>query len=297
MTAKPFDLEKDAIFGGISGLTLPTDSYNLSPGMTVSKAYAHVIAPFLVAFSRPSKPSAPHPAPWSSLSGGGLDVTVEISLDEGVRPSNFDRLNTVWFAMSLFRVKVGARLQMPFIANMPINSISKNIDFAHLVPVELRMFQHLTGPERETSEADLDWISEHFDQAADLMDAPQFNRAYQALDRGVWSADTGAGIVIAWAAIETLVRPGDHNITDRVSKAVATLLHGPGPSRDRAFADIRDNYRARGGSAHASTLPERDEFQTAFALARSSILKVIERGRVPSIDELLDCWSSQSEIS
>src|SRR6266446_1572488 len=57
------------IFGGISGARLPVAEYDLGEGAVLRATYAHVMSPFLMAFS-PAEPGRPHPPPWNAVSGG-----------------------------------------------------------------------------------------------------------------------------------------------------------------------------------------------------------------------------------
>ena len=64
--AKPtFDL-----YAGVSGLELAEESFDLGDGVVLSRTYAHLMAPFVMAFKRPAEHDQPHPGPWKSLGGG-----------------------------------------------------------------------------------------------------------------------------------------------------------------------------------------------------------------------------------
>lgn len=116
----------------------------------------------------------------------------------------------------------------------------------------------------------------------------------QTLDEAVAIQNPGAGIVIAWAAIETLIRPGAQRITDRVSRALAAYLHPPGPARDRAFGKVVESYGARGGAMHAGSPPEAEQFHAAFRFARAAVMRAIERRTMPDIEELLGQWQTRT---
>lgn len=289
-----FDLARDALFGGIAGLELPVDEFEIAPGLSVAKTYAHLIAPFVLAFAPPARPSAPHPGPWASLQGRGLDILAEVRIAEGAEPLRFDRLNTLWFVVAMLRLRLAQPLQMVLLADRPLNVISSDVQSANLLPVELDLTRPITAPKRSMGEADLAWLARHIAAADTLMVDPVFNRAFRTLDQAVAVANAGAGIVVAWAAIETLLRPGAQRITDRVSRALAAHLHLPGAARDRAFGEIVASYEARGGVAHAGRTPEAKQFQTAFSLARAAFIATIEAGRLPDIDLLLERWRTKA---
>lgn len=289
-----FDLRTADLFGGITGFPLPVQSFELLPGLTLTRTYAHLIAPFIMAFSPPEKPSAPHPGPWAALREGGLTILVEIKLGAGVSPLGFDRLNTLWFVVALLRLRVALPLQMPVLADRPLQAVPTNVEAANLLPVELNLSQLFTAAPRIPTEADLEWVRENIVPASELMKVPAFNRAMRTLDEAVAIQNPGAGVVIAWAAIETLIRPGAQRITDRVSRGLAAHLHPPGPARDRAFGEIVESYGARGGAIHAGAPPEVQQFQTAFRLARATIIQSIERRSMPDIEVLLEQWRTKT---
>jgi len=289
-----FELENDALFGGLSGLKLPIAEFRVTPGLTLASTYAHVMAPFVMAFARPERPTAPHPGPWASLAGCGFDITAEVRLEAGCAPLGFDRLNTLWFVAALLRLRLAEPVQMSVLADRPLSVVSTAVEVSNLLPVELDRTRPLTAPAKQAGEDDLAWISQHIMAADRLMTQPVFNRAFQTLDRAVAIENPGAGIVIAWAAIETLLRPGPQRITERVSRGLAAYLHPPGPDRDRAFGEIVKSYEARGGIAHAGAQPEAKQFQTAFRLARAAMGTAIELGELPNIELLLERWRTRA---
>jgi hypothetical protein len=271
-----FRLETDALFGGVFGLKLPCAEFWIMPGLSFASTYAHVMQQFIMAFGPPERPTAPHPGPWASLHGRGFDITAEVRLEAGCAPLGFDRLNTLWFVVALLRLRLAQPIQMPVLADRPLNTVSATVELSNLLPVELDGTRMLTESVGQVDEDDLSWLSHHIAAAAGLIAQPIFNRAFQTLDQAVAINNPGAGMVIAWAAIETLLRPGSQRITERLSRGLAAYLHPPGSGRDRAFGEIVKSYEARGGAAHAGAQPEAEQFQTSFRLARLAIVTAIE---------------------
>ena len=82
-----------SLFGGVAGAVLGVDEFEICDGLVLRKTYAHVMSPYVLAFHRPESHDTHHPGPWKSARGGvWLDVEVEIALQQGVRPTGFDRL-------------------------------------------------------------------------------------------------------------------------------------------------------------------------------------------------------------
>jgi hypothetical protein len=290
----PFDIESDRLFGGISGVPVPADDFPLGHGLIIRRTYAKLTAPYILAFAPPPKPSAPNPGPWAAVGEKSLVILAELELD-GEPTLGFDRLNTLWFVVALLRLKLALPVKMPILSDRPFQRIPDDTDRANIFPVELQLQQLLTAPPANVpSAADFEWLRDNLFAASELMKDPVFHRSFQTLDGAIHTQNAGAGIVIAWAAIETLIRPGNTRITERICRSLAAYLNGPGPDRDRAFATIERCYAARGGAVHAGNPPEAEQFHTAFRLARSALLLTIERRERPDIDELLEAWRMKS---
>ena len=66
------------VYVGLSGLELAEDSFDIGEGICLRKTYAHLMAPFMMAF-KPAPPGGHHPAPWKAASGGfSFDVNAEL---------------------------------------------------------------------------------------------------------------------------------------------------------------------------------------------------------------------------
>ena len=74
------------IYAGLSGLELTPDTFDLGEGVTVSRTYAHLMAPFMMAFKEPVEHGQHHPGPWKSLGGGiAYDIEAEIRVPRDAR--------------------------------------------------------------------------------------------------------------------------------------------------------------------------------------------------------------------
>lgn len=285
-----FDLYVSTLFCGVAGLELPVESFEVAPGITLRQTYSNVIAPFLMAFKRPERPGQHSPGPLKVLQPGGFEVKAELELREGADALGFDRLNAVWFAVAMLRLRVAQPFQTAVIADRAFSSIAFAVDAAQIFPVELGRALLATAPFRSVSIEDLQWVKQHLHAAAQLMKQPAFNRAFQTIDSATLTNSPGAGIVIAWAAIETLVRPGAFDITKRLCKALSSFLYPPGSERDRAYAEIAECYQARGGAVHAGQLPDQVQFHKAYDLARMALTKAIQNEAMPEVETLLQNW-------
>ena len=281
------------LFGGLAGASLGVDEFEVCEGLVVRRTYAHVMSPFVLAFQRPEVPGQHHPGPWKATrSGGWLDVEIEIALDRETRPVGFDRLNTLWWTLALLRLSTGATLRMPVVSDTSFSRIAESPAEPNLWPVETlpRQFRSVPDPPEVIGEEALLWVRDVFEPGAELMTEPSFGRAFQAFDNVIWAHSAGSAIVMIWAALETLVRPGRHRITKRLVSALAALLEPPGPERERLHQRLSSLYEARGGSAHASQSPEAQHLMESFHVARRSFMACLDNRETPDTTKLLEMW-------
>jgi hypothetical protein len=290
----PFDIHKAALFAGIAGLELPAETYELAPGLILNRTYAHVILSATMAFARPKNPRTHHPGPWASLAGGGIDITAELSLAPDAPPFGFRRPDVLWFVTALLRLRSGGPILALVLADRAFHTVPSDTEAANLIPIELQPEQLKLAPQKPLTIADLDWIQDNLLGASRLMRDSTFNRVVQTLDSVVRVTNPGSAILIAWAAIEALLRPGRNQITERVCKALAAYLYQPGSERDRAYPKIVASYEARGGAVHAGDAPEAEQLQYAFSLARAAVSRAIEQKALPEVDALLVQWKQRA---
>ncbi len=282
-----------ALFGGISGRSMDVDEFELCSGLTVRRTFAHVMAPYLLAFDRPKSPHAPHPAPWKSAHGGiGFNVDVEVAVGSETRPTGLDRLNTIWWVLALLRLVSGTPVRMPVISDMPFSSIATAPHEPNLWTIEMspRQLQLSRNPAPTITFAHLEWVRSVFIAAAPLLDEPAFNRAFQTLDSVTFAHSPGSALLMTWASIETLFRPGRVAIGKSLCSCVATFLQPAGSERDRLFTQAMELYEARGGAIHDSQSPELDQLINSYEIARLSVISCLERRATPNRTDLLDRW-------
>lgn len=290
MDKHPEDLP---LFGGLAGATLCVDEFKVCEGLVLRRTYAHVMSPYILAFKRPEPPDRWHPAPWKPARGGmSLDVEIEVTLDEGARPTGFDRINTLWWTLALLRLSTGAKLRMPVVSDTSFTSVRTSSVEPVLWPIEMlpRQFLTVTDPPEVIGEEHLVWMREAFGPGSELMNDEAFGRAFQAFDDVMWAHSAGSAIVMVWAALETLIQPGRDQITKRLASSLAALLEPPGAERERLFQRLTLLYEARGGSAHASRSPEAQQLMSSFDVARRSFIACIDNREVPNAAKLHEMW-------
>lgn len=284
--------ENVALFGGLAGAALGMDEFEVCEGLVLRRTYTHVMSPYILAFGRPERPGAHHPAPWKPSGGASFDVEIELALARGVQPTGFDRLNTLWWTLALLRLCTGAMLRMPVVSDTSFADVAHSPVEPDLWPIEMSPRQLLTvaNPPIVVAEEHLLWVRDAFGPGAALMNDQPFGRAFQTFDSAIWAYSAGSAIVAIWAALETLIRPGHHQITKRLASSLAALLEPPGPERDRLFQRLTAMYEARGGSVHASRPPETQHLLSSFDIARRSFMACMDRRERPNADDLHEMW-------
>ena len=285
--------ENIPLFGGLAGASLDMDQFEVCEGLVLQRTYAHLMSPYILAFSRPERPDQHHPGPWKATRGGvWLDIEIEVALHRGAHPTGFDRLNTLWWILALLRLSTGATLRMPVVSDTSFASIAESSIGPNLWPIETlpRQFLTVSHPPEVIAEQHMLWVREVFGPGSELMNEQSFGRAFQTFDNVVWAHSAGSAIVMIWAALETLVRPGRQQVTKKLASSLAALLEPPGAERERLFQRISDLYEARGSSAHASRSPEAQHLLESFDVARRSFIACINNRELPRATKLIEKW-------
>jgi hypothetical protein len=293
----PVHPERVTLYGGISGLPIAIPEFRICDGLLVRETYAHVMAPYLLAFGKPRRPGAPHPPPWKSARGGlAFDVTIEVVLAQAARPTGLDRLNTLWWVLALLRLVTGAPLRMPVVSDIafaavPSSTAEPNFWSVEMPPRQLRVARKAPT---EIMGEHLEWVRDTCLDGALLLEDDAFNRAFQTFDSAIWAHSPGSAIVMAWASLETLFRPGRQQVTKTLASCVASFLYQAGPARDRAYQKVVRLYEARGSAAHDAQLPEAEQLLDSFDLARLVLTQCLEARKLPNPSELMARWKNHS---
>lgn len=280
------------LFGGVSGTRLSCPIYELSEGVVLRGTYAHVFAPYMLSLNRRT-PETRFGEPWKAASGGlGFDIEFEIEIPLGERPTNFTRINTIWWIASLIRLHQAIGLRVPVVSSISFSTIAAARDEPILWPVEMSPRQWIFDrtPGTEIQESTLQWLKTHWQSAATLMDTPAFNVAFQAFDQAMWSHPIGSALLMIWASVEALIRPGDKDITRTLASCIATYLEPPGAKRERLFTIVRDLYRLRGFTVHAAEPPTEQTIRQTFAVVRRCYIRAFEQCTLPDAQLLIHKW-------
>lgn len=288
------DPNRGPIYAGLSRARLEVEQYEIGHGVVLSRCFAHIFAPYMMAFALPPRPGAPHPAPWKSASGGfAFDIQTQIYAPiESFPDPWFDRLTTVWWIVALLRLRVSPAIVVPVVSDMSFSEASTATREPLFWPIEMQagplMVGSGGGPEASITSADLEWLRDHWIAAGTLMAKHKvFNRTFQSFDSARFSRSPSDALLVLWGALEQMFSRKDAELRFRVSAVISSYLEPIGEQRRKAFEHTRSLYDRRSKVAHGGTLEEADAaFKATRALLRQCLQKMISTGRVPPIEHL-----------
>lgn len=278
----------EPIYAGVAGLPPIADSIDFGSGVVLSPTFAHIMAPFLMAFS-PAPPESHHPGPWAAVSGGlGIDIGAELHIPLSFSHSQtFDRLNTVWWITSLLRLALSPRIHVPVISNKPFAEIPKDCKNAQLLPIEAFSHRyHCSLYDSVNTDASINWVVRTWRRAQTLMQNHQFNDTYQALD-GIWSVPSQSlALLTLWGALENLFSPSKQELRFRVSANIASFLEPAGQSRLDLHKRLLKLYDARSSAAHGAVTEVAGALTDTQDITRRALFKIFETLHIPSKEDL-----------
>lgn len=283
--------ELQDLYAGLADVILLPERYDLGQGVIISQTYAHLMAPFIMAFS-PATPGRHHPAPWKSAEGGfQIDITAELYLPAAVHLEHLDRLNTIWWIAALLRLKATAVLYVPIISSERFSSIPAIEQEPELVPLEI--FTHRILPENQLNPRlgiiELEWIKAHWQDSSKLLANDRFSNAIQAVDLSIWGRNPSLALVGVWGALEQLFSASNQELSFRVSANIAAYLEPAGRERYKLFRRIKGLYDHRSKAAHGdskSNSTDTTAYVETFAIARRVLLTMVETRHMPNTKEL-----------
>lgn len=278
------------LYGGISGCELATDSFDLGEGVTLSKTYAHLMAPFIAAFSPPG-PGGHHPAPWSAAEGGfGFDIHVQLHVPASFAISNWlDRDDTIWWIAALLRLVGVPFITVPVVSNAPFASIPELKHQPQLRPMEVtrRILEPAEESNRVLRDEDLSWVRDHWIEGGFLMRSNnKLNTAFRAFDSAMTQGKASLSLISLWGGLEQLFSPSPAELRFRVSAMIASFLEPPGPKRLSLYKRVLKLYNERSTAAHTASDVEVGPLLETYVLMRNALVRIIDENHVPTRDDL-----------
>jgi len=283
------NIAQDDVFGGLTGPALPVEEFAFGQGITISRTFAHLMAPFLMAFS-PAEPGKAHPAPLRAAKGGfGFDIVMQLHIPADFQDDEwFDRLNTIWWFTALLRFVASPSILAAAVADRPFHDGSSASDI-EIIPIEVESRRLLISRQDapELTVDHLEWVKKVWHPAGKLMrESPAFNTLFQASDQALFARTPSLALLSLWGALEALFSPARAELRFRVSLNISAFLEKPGATRLALQKKIAKLYDARSAAAHGSANTQPDELIETFVLVKRVLAEILDRNEVPSRDEL-----------
>jgi hypothetical protein len=273
------------LYGGLSGLSLEPNHFELGQGLVVSVTYAHLLSHFVMAFA-PAPPGKPHPGPWKPATGSGaeIDVTAELFVPRTCNYRYFDNLNLIWWIVALLRLRAATSIYVPVVSSHSFSTILSIQEQPLLRTMEVRGLP-LRAEEQVNSRVgiqELEWVKAHWQPASALLSDRDFHTAFDAVDFSKWHSSPQLGLLALWGALELLFSPSAQELRFRVSANIASYLENRGPERQTLFKRITKPYDLRSAAAHGTGEFDIAPYQETYAIARRVLLRMIETTHVPT---------------
>ena len=278
------------LYGGISGVELSVECFDLGEGVELRQTYAHLFSANMMAFARPG-PEGYHPAPWKAAKGGfGHDIEAEIRAP--IRTSlgeTFDANEIIWWIAALLRLTSFPYLSVPVISNRSFREIAHSNQEPTLRPFETepRIFR---PPENRSGLLDaerLAWVKEKWIPAGHLLNRnPKVYAAFKAFDLATVRGRTSASLLALWGGLEQLFAPSAGELRFRVAALLASFLESPGTARLDLYKLILKLYNERSAAAHTAQQVETGPLVQTYVIMRKALVQIIDKQRVPTQAEL-----------
>jgi len=297
-------LHSTHVYGGLAHVELDGDAFDFGHGVYLHRTYAHLMSPYLMAFS-PAPPGGHHPPPWRAAKGGfSFDIEVELCVPTTeALPGGFSPDDTIWWIAALLRLARYPFLIVPVIANQPFSQAASSEDEPLLRPFEIETrVLRATEPEgRKLDPVDLDWVKREWSAGARLMQRnPKFRSAIRALDVCTVQGRTSSSLLAVWGGLEQLFLPSQAELRFRVSSHIAAYLEPPGPKRLALYKTMLELYKKRSKAAHTADEIDPGALIQSYVVLRNALVKMIDTDSVPTqaeLETLLFCANEPSSTS
>ena len=277
--------DKDALplYGCVTGIELPVDSFTIATGITLRRGVFEVFGSPILAFKEATSGS-PTPGPWVAVHGGfHFKSRAELAIEDLSALDGFSPSRATWLIAALLRLRIDAPVRIATVANVPLAMLPEQHNAWALAfessPYHIGLFRGLRA---DIKTEGLEWLSETLPIAARFFQEERFMRALSIFDESVWSGRAEMGTVLIWTAIEILFDlSAEQHKTKAICSALSEHVAHDAQDRARAYNVIRELYEKRGRIVHAGREIEARDFGQSFALARAAFMNVLGRAELP----------------
>lgn len=279
----------EGTYFGLSDIELGCERLEYPRGIILSKTYAHITRPAVLAFSR-TQSGQPDPEHWRyAHESKSEEVTCQLFIPYSAAPELSGRIELAQQILFVLRVWADPRVMLTAGSNIPFDSIASAEDgHATLIefPARTKHF-HLLPASDDGAKRGMRGVAAILESALELFStSPEFRLAAAALNSGQFHEESSLTIVSIWGALEAIFAPGTGELRFRVSALIAAYLHPPGRERHEEQKRIAKLYDKRSAAAHGRARhTEKDLFDT-LVLMRTILVDFIRSKHVPRYAEL-----------
>ena len=278
------------MYAGLSGIALAGESFDLGEGVTIRRTYAHLMAPFMMAFSRPNNPGQHHPGPWVAARGGfAFDMEAEIHIPASAKATHGHLMALAQTIGAVFRLGVNPSFVIPALANYSFSSMAERPkEEAWVWPLEFSQKQFpLSSDVTEISATHVEWVADRWPLAVRLRkESAEFDLALIALDRGQFLRSQALMLMSLWGALEAMFSPSTSELRFRVAALISAYLEPPGESRLALQRGVSKLYDRRSAAAHGMPKHAVEDVLGTFDLLARVLRKILDEKKVPSKEAL-----------
>lgn len=280
------EITQQALFAGLSFAEMPVDSFHLGSGIYIRKTYAHIFAPYMIAF-KPAGKYGHNEGPWKTAKGGfSFNILTEIELPPVMEVNkSFDQKKAAWLITALLRIAAHPYLILCVTSDISFNNVLNSEIEPTIDPIEIkrRVFFPDESGKGMIDEETLIWVKNNWQKVLKMMDAnPVFYTAFQAFDTAATEGKASSSLIMIWGAIEQLFSTNTGELKYRVCLNLSTFLYPEGKKRLEAFKKLSKLYNERSTAAHTSKKIESSPLVNSYIFLRNALIKIIEIGEVPS---------------
>lgn len=278
------------LYAGLNGLKMLDEEFTFGENIYIRKTYAHLFAPFMMAF-KPAEKNKHHEPPWKPAKGGvSFDIYAEIQIpiNAGMDFTNKSE-EKIWLLASLFRLSAYPHLSVPAVCDISFNEVVNSNKEPTIYPseVQARIFGLPDGKIPLASLDNLEWVKNHWKKTSELFKTnPKFYLAYRAFDSATVQGKISSSLLSIWGAIEQLFSFNNNELKFRVSANLASFINERGEKRYQTFKDLSKLYNERSTAAHTSKELDYTPLLDSYLLLRIALLKIIETGKIPTQESL-----------
>lgn len=275
------------LYLGLSGLVLEKEAFELGKGITIRKTFAHLMAPYMVAFV-PVEPGQARPAPWKSARGGsGYDIVAELFVPDGLAEGEaWELQRTLTF---LLRAGVNPATTATAFASHSFSELQGVPDTeAQIMPIEAkpRIFQLIVHNAR-MNEASAKWVADRWEKTHRLIGAhKEFDLGVAAIEAMQFEKNGALSLMSLWAALEAMFSRERSELRFRVSSYIAAYLKPFGPERLELQKKLGKLYDKRSATAHGAFDIDHDALFETVTVMRQVLLRMIDASKVPTREDL-----------